>query len=45
MQCCNFPDLLNEGENCFLQKGIYSSKGAYVRVKKEITKFCNKLSM
>ena len=26
-------------------KGIYSSKGTYVRVKKEITKFCNKISM
>ena len=26
-------------------KGIYSSKGTYVRVEKEITKFCNKISM
>ena len=32
---CNFPVLLNEGENCFLEKGIYSSKGAYLGVKKE----------
>ena len=42
---CNFPVLLNEGENCFLSKGIYSFKATNVRVKKEITKFCNKLSL
>ena len=42
---CNFLVLLNEGEICFLYKGIQSSKTAYVGVKREITKFCNKLSM
>ena len=42
---CNFPVLLNKREKYFMLKGIYSSKGTYVRVKKEITKFCNKISM
>ena len=41
---CNFPVLLNVSENFFRSKGIYSSKGTYVR-KKELSKFCNKLSM
>ena len=38
---CNLPFLSNEGKNCFLSNGIYSS----LRVKKEIIKSCNKLSM
>ena len=32
---CNFLVLLNKRENCFLHKGIYSSKGTYVRIKKK----------
>ena len=40
---CNFPVLLNEGENSLLKKWLSSSKGTYMREKKE--KFCNKLSM
>ena len=37
-----------EGEqrrNCFLQRGIYSSNYTYMRMKKETTKFYNKLYM
>ena len=45
MRRTNFPVLLNEEGNSLLKKWIYSPKVAYVRVKKEITKFCDKLSM
>ena len=37
--------LIKDGENCFQQRGVYSSKGSSVRKKKEIRKFCKKLSM
>ena len=35
---------IEQGRNSFLEKGIYSSKETYIS-KKEMTLFCNKLSM